>query len=92
MSMKHTKRKKEMGKKMDPGRVRLGKKMDRLEEYTSLPPHPTIIPYLTLPLVEGGGPKFYKLAYLKQCLQLKIRTKNVKNQTKIGPNFSEKSD
>ena len=25
-----------MGKKMDPGRVRLGKKMDRLEEYTSL--------------------------------------------------------
>ena len=55
-------------------------------------PHPTIIPYLTLPLVEGGGPKFYKLAYLKQCLQLKIRTKNVKNQTKIGPNFSEKSD
>ena len=36
MSMKHTKRKKEMGKKMDPGRVRLGKKMDRLEEYTSL--------------------------------------------------------
>ena len=36
MSMKHTKRKKEMGKKIDPGRVRLGKKMDRLEEYTSL--------------------------------------------------------
>ena len=36
MSVKHAKRKKEMGKKMDPGRVRLGKKMDRLEEYTSL--------------------------------------------------------
>ena len=36
MSMKHTKRKKEMGKKIDPGRVQLGKKMDRLEEYTSL--------------------------------------------------------
>ena len=33
MSVKHAKRKKEMGKKMDPGRVRLGKKMDRLEEY-----------------------------------------------------------
>ena len=28
----------------------------------------------------------------RQCLQLKIRTKNVQNQTKIGPNFSEKSD
>ena len=27
-----------------------------------------------------------------QCLQLKIWTKNVKNQTKTGPNFSEKSD
>ena len=27
-----------------------------------------------------------------QCLQLKIRTKNVKNRTKTGPNFSEKSD
>ena len=27
-----------------------------------------------------------------QCLQLKIRTKNVKNQTKIVPNSSEKSD
>ena len=36
MSVKHIKRKKEMGKNMDPGRVRLGKKMDRLEEYTSL--------------------------------------------------------
>ena len=37
MSMKHTKRKKKMGKKIDPGRVRLGEKMDQLEEYTSLP-------------------------------------------------------
>ena len=30
--------------------------------------------------------------YDMQCLQLKIWTKNVKNQTKIGPNFSKKSD
>ena len=26
-----------------------------------------------------------------QCLQLKIWPKNVQNQTRIGPNFSEKS-
>ena len=36
MSVKHAKRKKEMGKKIDPGRARLGKKIDQLEEYTSL--------------------------------------------------------
>ena len=36
MSVKHAKRKKEMGKKFDPGRVRLGKKMDQLVVYTSL--------------------------------------------------------
>ena len=29
---------------------------------------------------------------LIQCLQLKIRTKNVQNQTKNGPNFHEKTD
>ena len=27
-----------------------------------------------------------------QCLQLKIGTKNVQNQTKNGPTFSEKTD
>ena len=32
---KHSKQK-EMGKNMDPGRAQLGKKMDQLEEYTSL--------------------------------------------------------
>ena len=37
MSVKHAKSKKEMGKKIDPGRARLGKKIDQLEEYTSLP-------------------------------------------------------
>ena len=36
MSVKHAKSKKEMGKKIDPGRARLGKKIDQLEEYTSL--------------------------------------------------------
>ena len=36
MSVKHAKRKKEMGEKIDPGRARLGKKMDQLVEYTSL--------------------------------------------------------
>ena len=29
---------------------------------------------------------------LIQCLQLKIRTKNVQNQTKNAPNFHEKTD
>ena len=29
--------------------------------------------------------------HLNQCLQLKIRTKNVQNQTKIGPNLNEKT-
>ena len=36
MSVKHAKRKKEMGKKIDPGRARLGKKIDQLVVYTSL--------------------------------------------------------
>ena len=36
MSVKHAKRKKEMGEKIDPGRARLGKKMDQLVVYTSL--------------------------------------------------------
>ena len=36
MSVKHAKRKKEMGKKIDPGRARLGKKIDKLVVYTSL--------------------------------------------------------
>ena len=36
MSVKPAKRKKEMGKKIDPGRARLGKKMDQLVLYTSL--------------------------------------------------------
>ena len=36
MRAKRTKRKKEMGKKIDPGWARLGKKMDRLVVYTSL--------------------------------------------------------
>ena len=36
MSMKHTKRKKEMGKRIDPGRARLGTKIDQLVVYTSL--------------------------------------------------------
>ena len=34
---KRAKRKKEKGKKIDPGRARLGKKMDQLVVYTSLP-------------------------------------------------------
>ena len=29
---------------------------------------------------------------LIQCLQLEIRTKNVQNQTKNGPNFHEKTE
>ena len=36
MRAKRTKRKKEMGKKIDPGRARLGEKMDQLVLYTSL--------------------------------------------------------
>ena len=36
MSVKHAKRKKEMGKKIDPGRAQLGEKMDQLVLYTSL--------------------------------------------------------
>ena len=36
MSVKHAKRKKEMGKKIDPGRAQLGKKIDQLVVYTSL--------------------------------------------------------
>ena len=36
MSVQHTKRKKEMGEKIDPGRARLGKKIDQLVVYTSL--------------------------------------------------------
>ena len=36
MSVKHAKRKKEMGKKIDPGRARLGKKIYQLVVYTSL--------------------------------------------------------
>ena len=36
MSVKHAKRKKEMGKKINPGRARLGIKMDLLVLYTSL--------------------------------------------------------
>ena len=36
MSVKHAKRKNEMGKKIDPGRARLGEKMDQLVLYTSL--------------------------------------------------------
>ena len=36
MSVKHAKRKKEVGKKIDPGRARLGKKIDQLVVYTSL--------------------------------------------------------
>ena len=36
MRAKRTKRRKEMGKKIDPGWARLGKKMDRLVVYTSL--------------------------------------------------------
>ena len=36
MSVKHAKRKKEMGKKIDPGRAPLGKKIDQLVVYTSL--------------------------------------------------------
>ena len=36
MSVKHAKRKKEMGKKIDPGRARLGEKIDQLVVYTSL--------------------------------------------------------
>ena len=36
MSVKHAKRKKEMGGKIDPGRARLGEKIDQLVVYTSL--------------------------------------------------------
>ena len=36
MSVKHAKRKKKMGEKIDPGQARLGKKMDQLVVYTSL--------------------------------------------------------
>ena len=41
MSLKHAKRKKEMGEKIDPGRARLGKKMDQLVVYTSLLKEPS---------------------------------------------------
>ena len=36
MSVKHAKRKKETGEKIDPGRARLGEKIDQLVVYTSL--------------------------------------------------------
>ena len=36
MSVKHAKRKKEVGKKIDPGRARSGKKIDQLVVFTSL--------------------------------------------------------
>ena len=36
------------------------------------------------PVLQSSGPM--------QCLQLKIRTKNVQNQTINGPNFNEKTD
>ena len=36
MSVKHAKRKKEVGKKIDPGPARLGEKIDQLVVYTSL--------------------------------------------------------
>ena len=37
MGAKRAKRRKEMGEKIDPGRARLGKKMNQLVVYTSLP-------------------------------------------------------
>ena len=49
MSVKHAKRKKEMGKKIDPGRARLGRKMDQLVIYTSLSK-----------LFRGGVLKYFK--------------------------------
>ena len=39
MRAKRTKRKKEMGKKIDPGWARMGEKIDRLVVYTSLHLH-----------------------------------------------------
>ena len=48
MSVKHAKRKKEMGKKIDPGRARLGKKMDQLVVYTSLHIVQNYVPGLTV--------------------------------------------
>ena len=42
MSVKHTKRKKEMGKKIDPGRAQLGEKIDQLVVFTSLPTNPPL--------------------------------------------------
>ena len=46
--------------------------------------------------LRGNFPQVIQLSFRdaspKQCLQLKIRTKNVQNQTKNGPNFNEKTD
>ena len=52
MSIKHAKRKKEMGKNIDPGWAWLGKKMDQLVLYTSL--HGTELLMLVVVVVVGG--------------------------------------
>ena len=49
MRTKRAKRKNEMGKKIDPGRARLGRKMDQLVIYTSLSK-----------LFRGGVLKYFK--------------------------------